>query len=72
MKIMCRWCNGSKQCHIVSQKITDHHNEHGIDRVTMARVKIHKHHKGKIHCKGSDRIITICLEDEEYHKGYQA
>jgi hypothetical protein len=37
----------------------------------MAKIKIHKHHKGKIHCKGSDKIITVCLEDAEYQKGFE-
>ncbi len=72
MKIICTWCNGSKHCHIVNQNIKDYHSEHGIDRVTISRVKIHKHHKGKTPCKGSERMITICLEDQEYHKGYEA
>ena len=72
MKIMCHWYQGSKNCHIVSQHRTEYPDEHGVDWVTMARVKIHKHHKGKIHCKDSDRIITVCLEDEEYHKGCQS
>ena len=71
MKIMCKWCMGSKVCHIVSKKITDYDGEHGTDRVTMAKIKIHKHHKGKIHCKGSDKIITVCLEDAEYQKGFE-
>lgn len=72
MKIMCRECNGSKFCHIISQKTTNHHSEHGIDQVTMAQVKIHKHHKGKEYCKGSDKIIEVCLEDEKISVGYQA
>ncbi len=62
MKIMCKWCNVFKTCHIVSQEITDHHGNYGIDSVMMAKVKIHKHYKGKNYCKGSDRIITVPLD----------
>ena len=62
MKIMCKWCNVSKTCHIVSQEITDHHGNYGIDSVMMAKVKIHKHFKGKNSCKGSDRTITLPLD----------
>ena len=47
MKIMCKWCNVSKTCHIVSHEITDHHGNYGIDSVMIAKVKIHKHFKGK-------------------------
>jgi acid stress-induced BolA-like protein IbaG/YrbA len=28
----------------------------------MAKIKIHKHYKGKNQCKGSDRIITAPLD----------
>ena len=42
MKIICKWCNVSKTCRVVSQEITDHHGNYGIDSVTMAKVKIHK------------------------------
>ncbi len=62
MKIMCKWCNVSKTCHIVSQEITDHHGNYGIDSVMMAKVKIHKRFKGKNYCKGSDRTITVPLD----------
>jgi len=71
MKIMCPDCGGSKHCHIVSQQTTKYHSEHGIDEVTRAKIKIHKHHKGDIHCKGSNKIITVCLEDQVLMKGYQ-
>ncbi len=62
MKIMCKWCNISKTCHIVSQEITDHHGTYGIDSVMMAKIKIHKHFKGKNYCKGSDRTIIVPLD----------
>ena len=42
MKIMCKWCNVSKTCHIVSQEITDHQGNYGIDSIMMAKIKIHK------------------------------
>ena len=63
MKIVCKWCNISKTCHITSQEFTDHHGRYGIDSVMMAKVKIHKHFKGKNYCKGSDRAITIPLDE---------
>ena len=62
MNIMCKWCNVSKACHIVSQEVTDHHGSYGIDSMMMAKIKIHKHYKGKSQCKGSDRIITAPLD----------
>ncbi|MDH3780546.1 MAG: hypothetical protein OES15_06790 [Nitrosopumilus sp.] len=62
MKIICKWCNVSKTCRVASQEITDHHENYGIDSVTMAKVKIHKHFKGKNYCKGSDRTITMPLD----------
>jgi hypothetical protein len=72
MKIMCKWCSVFKTCHIVSQEITDHQGNYGIDSVMMAKVKIHKHFKGKTYCKGSDRTITVpldkMLKDSEKHK----
>ena len=72
IKIMCKWCNVFETCHIVSQEITDHHGNYGIDSVMMAKVKIHKHFKGKNYCKGSDRTITVpldeMLKDNEKHK----
>ena len=38
----------------------------------MAKVKIHKHFKGKNYCKGSDRTITVpltdTLKDSEKHR----
>lgn len=72
MKIICRWCGSSKHCHkIGKEKIIDYDSEHGTDRVTKIRVKIHKHHKGEKYCLGSDKIIMICLEDEKYRKGYE-
>ncbi len=61
MRIMCKWCSVSKICHIVSQEIADHQGNYGIDSVMMAKVKIHKHFKGKNYCKGSDRTITLPL-----------
>ncbi|MCH9658964.1 hypothetical protein K0U27_09830 [archaeon] len=63
MKIMCKWCNVSKTCHVVSQKITDHNGNYRIDSVMMAKVKIHKHFKGKNYCKGSDRTTTVPLDE---------
>ena len=72
IKIMCKWCNVSEICHIVSQEITDHHGNYGIDSVMMAKVKIHKHFKGKNYCKGSDRVIIVprdkMLKDNEKRK----
>ena len=72
MMIMCKWCSVPKTCHIVSQEITDHHGAYGIDSVMMAKVKIHKHFKGKNYCKGSDRTITVHLDEalkySEKHK----
>ena len=61
MRTMCKWCNVFKICHIVSQEIADHQGNYGIDSVMMAKVKIHKHFKGKNYCKGSDRTITMPL-----------
>ena len=58
MKILCKWCNVVINCHIVSEEISDHHGAYGIDSVKMAKIKIHKHFKGKNYCKGSDRTIT--------------
>ena len=69
---MCKWCNVSKACHIVSQEIIDHHGNYGIDSVMMAKVKIHKHFKGKNYCKGADRTIVIPLDDVlKYNKKYK-
>ena len=72
IKIRCNWCSVFKTCHIVSQEITDHPGHYGIDSVMMAKVKIHKHFKGKNYCKGSDRTITVpldkMLKDSEKHK----
>ena len=51
MNIMCKWCNVSKVCHIVSQEVTDHHGSFGIDSIMMAKIKIHKHYKGKTSAK---------------------
>ena len=59
MKILCKWCNVVINCHIVSEEVSDHHGAYWIDSVKMAKIKIHKHFKGKNHCKGSDRIITV-------------
>jgi len=61
MRTMCKWCTVSNICHIVSQEIADHQGNYGIDSVMMAKVKIHKHFKGKNYCKGSDRTITLPL-----------
>ena len=47
---------------IFLQEITDHHGSYGIDSIMMAKIKIHKHYKGKNQCKGSDRIITAPLD----------
>ncbi|MGY5149326.1 MAG: hypothetical protein ACW9W3_04610 [Candidatus Nitrosopumilus sp. bin_68KS] len=62
IKILCKWCNVSKTCHIVSQETTDHQGQYGIDSVMMAKVKIHKHYKAKNHCKGSDRTVIVPLD----------
>ena len=62
MKIMCKWCNVPQTCHVVSQEITDHHGNYGIDSIMMAKIKIHKHFKGKNYCKGSDRTIEVPLD----------
>jgi hypothetical protein len=62
IKIICKWCNVSKACHIVSQEITEHNGYYGIDSVMMAKVKIPKHFKGKNYCKGSDRAIIVPLD----------
>ena len=71
MKILCKWCNVVINCHIVSEEVSDHHGTYGIDSVKMAKIKIHKHFKGKNHCKGSDRIITVpkdkISEDKVYY-----
>ena len=71
MKILCKCCNVSINCHIVSEEVSDHHGAYGIDSVKMAKIKIHKHFKGKNHCKGSDRIITVpknkISEDKVYY-----
>jgi hypothetical protein len=38
----------------------------------IAKVKIHKHFKGKNYCKGSDRTITVPLDKMlEYNKKYR-
>ncbi len=63
MKIICKWCNVSNNCHIVSEEIAEHQGTYGIDSVMMAKVKIHKHFKGKNYCKGSDRTITVPLAE---------
>jgi len=63
MRIICKWCSVSNHCHIVSQEISDHHGAYGIDSVMMAKVKIHKHFKGKNYCKGSDRTIVVPLDE---------
>ncbi len=62
IKIICKWCNVSKTCHIVSQKTTDNQGQYGIDSVMMAKIKIHKHYKGKNYCKGSDRTVIVPLD----------
>ena len=62
MKIMCKWCNVSIHCHIVSEEVSEHHGAYGIDRIKMANIKIHKHHKGKNYCKGADRTIITPLD----------
>ena len=62
MKIMCKWCNVSMNCHIVSEQISEHNGTYGIDSVKMAKIKIHKHFKGKNYCKGSDRAITTPID----------
>ena len=71
MKIMCKWCNVSINCHIVSEEVSDHHGAYGIDSVKMAKIKIHKHFKGKNYCRGSDRTITTpknrISEDKVYY-----
>ena len=63
MKIICKWCTVSKDCHIVSEDTLEHQGAYGIDDVVMAKVKIHKHFKGKNYCKGSDRTITVPLSE---------
>ena len=63
MKIICKWCNVSINCHIVSEEISEHQGTYGIDSIMMAKVKIHKHFKGKNYCKGSDRTITVPLSE---------
>ena len=69
MKIMCKWCNVSKICHIVSQEITDHHGIYGIDSVMMAKVKIHKHFKGKKYFNQySIKRISITNAERNYQK----
>ena len=40
MKIMCKWCNVSMNCHIVSEEVSDHHGAYGIDSVKMAKTII--------------------------------
>ena len=62
MRIMCKWCNVAIFCHIVSEEMSDHHGTYGIDSIKMAKIKIHKHYKGKNQCKGSDRIIIAPLD----------
>jgi hypothetical protein len=47
MKIVCKWCTVSENCHIVSEETSEHQGAYGIDDVVMAKVKIHKHFKGK-------------------------
>jgi len=67
MKVNCPYCKESKHCHIIWQHKTEYHSEFGIDEVTKVKIKIHKHHKGTIQCRGSNKIIYIkCLEDAEY------
>ncbi|MBT5201202.1 MAG: hypothetical protein HOK63_03365 [Thaumarchaeota archaeon] len=63
MKIICKWCSVSEICHIVSQEIKEHQGNYGIDSVMMAKVKIHKHFKGKNYCKGSNRTIIVPLDE---------
>ena len=63
MRIICKWCSVSNPCHVVSQEISDHHGAYGIDSVMMAKVKIHKHFKGKNYCKGSNRTIIVPLDE---------
>ena len=63
MKIICKWCSVSNNCHIVSQEIAEHQGNYGIDSVMMAKVKIHKHFKGKNYCKGSNRTIVVPLDE---------
>jgi hypothetical protein len=62
IKIFCKWCNVSKTCHIVSQEISEHQGQYGINSIMMAKVKIHKHYKGKNYCKGSDRTTIVPLD----------
>ena len=63
MKIICKWCTVSKECHIVSEETLEHQGAYGIDDVVMAKVKIHKHFKAKNYCKGSDRTLTVPLSE---------
>ena len=63
MKIICKWCTVSKTCHVVSEETLEHQGAYGIDSVVMAKVKIHKHFKGKNYCKGSDRSTTVSLSE---------
>ena len=63
MRIICKWCSVSNPCHVVSQEISDHHGAYGIDSVMMAKIKIHKHFKGKNYCKGSDRTIVVPVDE---------
>ena len=66
MKVNCPVCSGSKICHIVWSHRTEYHDQYGIDWVTKAKLKIHKHRRGKNLCKGSDKIILIdSLESAE-------
>lgn len=72
MKINCQRCGLSKRCTIVSSHRTEYHDQHGIDYVTKARVKVLKHSVGDRLCSGSDKIISIsCLEDAEYERKYR-
>ena len=70
MKIMCKWCNISIPCHVISEEISDHHGMYGINSIKIVKIKIHKHYKGKNYCKGSDRKITTPidkLKDNKVH-----
>ena len=62
MKIMCKWCNVSMNCHIVSEEVSEHNATYGIDSVKMAKIKIHKKKKKKNYCKGSDRTIITPMD----------
>ena len=50
-----------KKCQIIMET-------YGIDSIKMAKIKIHKHYKGKNYCKGSDRTISTPLDKVKDNK----